>query len=219
MFLALPGPPKPTQSNKTTGQGASPNRNRRDFSMYTIFTALGIWAVLNLLFFFLARHLDARAGNKECRCTIVSNVPGIAILSLFAAYFAGVMTSLSIGASFPTKTIVASSTELASMSSKDSVSGSFFLGCGHINDSTVYQIYVRNADGSASPDRVWADRSTRIVEDNTLNQKGYLKVIQVVRDQSGPRARWATFDSNRVVATWNEFDVPAGTVVQNFSLQ
>jgi hypothetical protein len=188
--------------------------------MYTIFTALAIWAALNLVFLLLARYLDARrAAHVPYQCTIVSNTPGIAIITFFVAYIVGGMIAEGIGDRLPTKTIVVSTTELAAMSSTNSVSGSFFLGCGHIDDSTVYQIYVRNADGSASPERVWAYRSTRIFEDKSLPNKGYLKEIQVVRDQSSPKANWAIVQNNGIVTSWDEFDVPSGTVVQNFSLQ
>ena len=190
--------------------------------MYTIYEVMLIWLVATLTLwtiigirkFFKTRtqQVKGNGGKSDEGGVFIA----LTVISGIIALLVGFAIGNSRGSDLPTKTVVTNVKELAAFRSSDSISGSIFLGCGYIDGIMMYNMYVRNADGSMSPDRVEADPSIRIVEDKSLKNKGYWKVIEVHHDHSVPQAKWALND-DAVVSSYYEFDVPVGTVSQNFS--
>ncbi|HEY9755066.1 MAG TPA: hypothetical protein V6C97_07895 [Oculatellaceae cyanobacterium] len=188
--------------------------------MYTVYTAFSIWASLVVLFAVTAFFRDRRRKRKfDDKSSMLGALPGFAVITFIIAALGGYGQAYDRGEFLPTKTVVGSIRTLVAMRSVDSFSGSIFLGCGTVDGVTVYHLYVRNADGSMSPEQVYASPSVHIVEDKNLRGEGFWRVIQTVRDNSGPRAKWALISDDGVVSSYNEFDVPVGTVVQEFSVK
>ncbi len=188
--------------------------------MYTMYLTLCIWAAGNLLYLLVARWLDSKSRVKRTKSSnSASAAPALAVISAIIFPIIGMAIAWQLADGLPSKTVVTSIKQLAAMRSSDRLTGSIFLGCGNIQGQPVYNIYVRNQDGSMSPDSVWVDSSTRIIEDKNLHDQGFWKVIQVVKDKSGPRANWAIVEDDGVLSSSYEFDVPVGTVIQNFSLK
>lgn len=194
--------------------------------MYTIYEVMLIWLVAILTLwttigirkFFKTRTQQVKGnGGRTSKCDDRGLLIALSVISGIIALLVGYSIANSRESDLPTKTVVTNVKELAAFRSSDSISGSIFLGCGYVEGIMMYNMYVRNADGSMSPDHVEADPSIRLVEDKSLKNKGYWKVIEVRRDRSVPQAKWALADDDDVVSSSYEFDVPVGTVSQNFS--
>jgi hypothetical protein len=189
--------------------------------MYTVYATLGIWAVVVLLFGITVYFVDRRRTKKRGYAKtdgISGGIAGFGFVTFLIALLFGFGTAHDNSYKLPTKTVVGSVKALVAMHSVDGIEGEFFLGCGTIDGATKYHVYVRNADGSMSPDYVYADPSVHIVEDKNLHGQGFWRVIESVRDTSVPAAKWALTDDGSV-ESHDEFDVPVGTVVQNFSVK
>jgi hypothetical protein len=190
--------------------------------MYTVYEVMGIWltsvlvlwiaSLLHKFFKGPVKQVKQDRGRDSGNGIFVA----LTVVSGIIALLVGCGIADSRGDDLPTKTVVSNVKELVAFHSENTVSGSIFLGCGYIDGMVMYNMYIRNSDGSMSPDRVDADPSIRIVEDKSLTNKGYWKTVEVRHDLSVPQAKW-TLNADDVVSSHYEFDVPVGTVEHNFS--
>lgn len=115
----------------------------------------------------------------------------------------------------PQYEIVSRNEVLVSMSTVEGTSGTFVLGTGGINSTTIYRFYVLNGDGSASPEHVSSSQNVRIYEDAASNARGKWTTYSLTRDRSSWLAYFALFNGNDVISR-HEFHVPEGTVLNDF---
>jgi hypothetical protein len=110
------------------------------------------------------------------------------------------------------KTIASVMPKLASLRGSDSLSGSFFLGCGSIGTTPHYVYYQCTKDGGYEYARKRADTGDAFVyeEDRT---DGILEVV-TYRPPAWMRGWLVFWEVNHV---WN-FHIPKGSIQRSFSL-
>ncbi len=119
----------------------------------------------------------------------------------------------------PLKDVVYGPNTLVSMRSSDGISGTFILGSGSINSSPRYNFLLRMNDGSMAPDSVRANGLVRLIEDPSLQNTGFWSTTWREADKASPLYDWAIGTSDRSRIVRQEFRVPVGTVVQQFSVK
>lgn len=107
---------------------------------------------------------------------------------------------------------------LVSMKTSQSVSGTFVLGSGSINNSWEYRFLIRNKDGSLVPYSIPADYRVKLIEDKSLKDEGYWTNIHLDPDPQSLLLPWALFDSKAFKTISNVIRVPAGSIVQKISI-
>jgi len=130
----------------------------------------------------------------------------------------GLFTALALAHFVPVKTARIGAFALVSMRTANSLSGTFIWGTGSIKSATIYRVYVKNVDGSDSPYSLPADPTAAIFEDANLHDRGEWTVTQTGYDSSAPLAKWAINGANEPQIA-NQFHVPKGTVLNEFSAQ
>lgn len=95
-------------------------------------------------------------------------------------------------------------------------SGTFIWATGRFGSTPVYNVLVRNSDGSFTPWSIPADKHVRIVEDNGLNEIGYWRQTIRVVDRSHFLSNWF-FSLDAFKVTVQELRVPKGTIKHSFS--
>lgn len=169
--------------------------------------------IAGALLFFLFVMLSSRctketfAGNFVISC-------GFGV----AGAFVGMLAAFLLGTRVPVKTTRIGTFALVSMRTTGNLSGTFICGTGSVKTSAVYRVYVKNPDGSCTPYTLPADPSASIFEDAGSRDQGQWIVMQTSYDYSAPLAKWAlnVQDEPRIC---NQFHVPKGTVLNDFSAQ
>lgn len=113
--------------------------------------------------------------------------------------------------------------KLASMRTTEAVSGSFsgsfVVASGAISSAMVYNVYMLNADGSVTPQRIPASDKLRIIEDRDLHGTGYWTQAVSRKDTSSVR-NWVIGNADKHTEfVGNELRVPVGTVLHSFAAQ
>ncbi|MBS2010672.1 MAG: hypothetical protein JST01_26720 [Cyanobacteria bacterium SZAS TMP-1] len=120
----------------------------------------------------------------------------------------------------PTHSEVRGPATLAAMRSSDGAGSAFVWARGDASlGETEYHFFVRNADGSFTPGHIAADSRVRIIEQKDLVNVGYWTSVVEVSDLHSPWANWSIGLSHVSSMVRQEFRVPVGTVVQNFSVK
>lgn len=132
----------------------------------------------------------------------------------------GLIAGLVIGGCFvPKHDVVYGPGTLVAMRSSDGVTGTFIWGSGSISSQTTYNFLQKMDDGSMVPGSVPADRLVHLIEDPDLKNVGYWRTTKREADPASPFYQWSigAHDGDRVIR--QEFRVPVGTVVQQFSIK
>jgi hypothetical protein len=177
--------------------------------MYSVYLALVVASVCS---FFWSRRCLRRRGDEPIMAAILGSLFAFLLICLV-----GVIVGEVIDSHIPGKTTERGPFKLVALRSADGVAGSFVYGSGSINGVAYYRVLVQNDDGSMSPYEVVADSTTRITESHDLQNEGTWTQTVVAKDYSTPLGNWAIgqdFDK-----TSNRFVVPAGSVVQSFSVR
>ena len=117
------------------------------------------------------------------------------------------------GLIFPTKTVAKGTNKLKALRIESGVHGSFFLGTGFIEGEQHYFFYKQNEDGSVSPDKVEADSSVKIFEEERTDAE----LVWYDANFTSPLAWIFGFPAlNGKTAT--EIHVPNGSVKTGYNL-
>jgi len=108
---------------------------------------------------------------------------------------------------------------LVAMRSSDGLNGAFIWGSGSFTTRTFYHFFMRNDDGSMTPGGIEASSIVHIVEDPGLMSEGSWTTHKLEMDLSSPLANWCICHNTYAAIASQEFHVPVGTVLHNFSLQ
>lgn len=133
------------------------------------------------------------------------------VASLFGFYHFPVFRT--IGAPY-----TISETSIFSLETGSAVSGSFFLGCGNINDNTYYYYYSLSPNGGYALKRIETDRST-IFMDVIGTQSPYIKEVGM-QSISCSDSMTDTECISKYSYQFNsvyEVHVPLGTIVQKYN--
>jgi hypothetical protein len=139
---------------------------------------------------------------------------GQSALTIFCFSFCALVASLVINEYLPDKIVRGGPFDLVAMRSADGIDGNFVWGTGSINGEQLYNVMVKNDDGSLSPFHVRADSTVRIVEDSSLHGEGKWYQTTITHDYSAAMGKWALGEND--ARYLNKFVVPVGTVVQQF---
>lgn len=160
------------------------------------------------------------AGNALINCKQEKKSNRRAVEFSVIACIVGFFAALFNADRVPSKIVTDGPLTLVAVRSSDSVSGTFVWGTGTINGELVYNVYVKNADGSMTPYRIPGDNSVRIIEDPSLSNTGTWEQMVKVPDLSSEWARWTIFPSvRRRRVAGNVLKVPVGTVRQTFEVK
>lgn len=174
--------------------------------MYTILLIATIGTVLG--FFIASNGIGAK---------LVGLAAGLFIGCFVGTFVADVVTSNFV----PRKEVTYGPATLVSMRTSDGISGAFIWGSGQFGSSSSYNFMMKLDNGNLTPRSVTADSLVQIREDASLTNVGYWRTIKSEPDFNSPLAPWAiglSKERNKVILR-QEFDVPAGTVVQAFKVQ
>jgi len=134
--------------------------------------------------------------------------------------FIGMLLSIFIGSQFSyTENYVASNITLASVRTTEGVEGAFIFGSGRIGDVERLSYFYVNKSGSLSPGSVKADERVHVVQDPSLFNEGFLRTIKRRREASLWVRCFGLFEQDRDPVVEQNFRVPVGTVMGNFSLK
>ena len=143
-----------------------------------------------------------------------------AILGSFIGAIVGVLVAaLVICYMVPTRDLVYGPAKLVAMRSSDGISGTFVWGTGGIGSRTTYNFLQLTDDGSMVPGSVIANSLVHLTEDPALKNVGYWTTTIREADPTSALYPWATDPSHRRVTLRQDFRVPVGTVVQQFSVK
>ena len=168
-------------------------------------------AAIGLVIGLIIASLGKRESGKYLLNTILGTIIG-AVVGLFAALTV-------ICYMLPMKDVVYGPAKLVAMRSSDGISGTFVWGSGSIGNRTTYNFLQRMEDGSMVPGSVPADDRVHLIEDPELKDTGFWRTTFVTADTTSPLYNWATFTRDRAYILRQEFRVPVGTVVQQFSIE
>lgn len=175
--------------------------------MYSIYT----FAALGLIVGIIGSCIGTREWGKTFFCTLIGTVIGAVV---------GLMLGLIVFASLvPKVDVVYGPGTLVAMRSSDGVSGTFVWGSGSFGNSVSYNFLQKMDDGSMSPRSVPADNLVALIEDPELKNIGYWRTTIREADKKSALYKWSigANDGNRTIR--QEFRVPVGTVVQQFSIK
>lgn len=131
----------------------------------------------------------------------------------------GLLTAIIICTLVPTRDVVYGPGKLVAMQSSEGVTGTFVWGFGNIGNRTSYNFMQRMEDGSMVPASVPADGLVHLIEDPELKNVGFWSTTMREADPTSRLYDWAIGASNRTTIVRQEFRVPVGTVVQQFSIK
>ena len=134
--------------------------------------------------------------------------------TVFACVTLFFFISLIGGKCVPRNWVEINEIELYALSDTSITSGSFFLGCGDINSEPHYIYYKKDGNGFMYG-QVSAYKS-RIYEDETLKNRGFIKVFsQKFADPTHRRF----FDEDSIkIRRFYEIHIPKGSLERNFKL-
>lgn len=175
--------------------------------MYSIYTL----AALGLLVGIVCSCCGKRDMGKTIFWLIIDPFIG-AVVGLFVGLI--VFSSL-----VPMKDVVYGPGTLVAMRSSDGVSGTFVWGSGSIGSSVTYNFLQKMDDGSMSPRSVPANDLVALIEDPELKNTGFWRTTINEVDKTSALYKWSIGASDRNRTVRQEFRVPVGTVVQQFSIK
>lgn len=148
--------------------------------------------------------------------SIVASLVGLVIGGLF-----GIMLASGIGVSGAKVQKVLGPATLVSIRSSDGVNGAFIWGSGSIGSETSYNFMLKLDDGSLTPRKVPSDSLVFFIQDPELKDVGYWRTTIELDDLTSPACtNWSWGICSGFQKTIRqEFRVPAGTIVEQFSVK
>lgn len=142
---------------------------------------------------------------------------GVKFLAAFAGgglgFVLGLFVGMICGQMMPHIERVLGPATIVAMQGGNGVSGAFVLGTGNFDTFHHYTFYLKNENGSVSPQVLSADRSVQIFQDENLKETGTWQSIELICDPASSLRSWALCDS-RIIR--QELRVPVGTVQHDF---
>ncbi len=176
--------------------------------MYTIilFTVLGLAGGL----------IRARYDGTEK----ISNYTRYSFNGMCAGCSIGMLTAIVlVRLLVPMQNVVSEPITLAAMRNQDGISASFIFGSGSINSVNTYNFLQRTKDGSMVPGSVPANGLVHLIEDPELKNTGSWSTTISKPDKSSPLYPWSFGAEGRAHTVRQEFRVPVGTFVQQFTIK
>ncbi len=170
--------------------------------MYTVLICLAL-AALFVLILAIGEFKDSGLSGDG----LVMSIFGLIFAEMMAG-FIGMLLALFLSL-FAPKVNVKEEIKLVAFRDGVSVTGSFFLGCGSVDDKDVYLYYTQRSDGAIRKGRI-ENRSPLIYEENRTD--GVLEKHHQVIDPNSRWRFWTFYDGD----TTYIFRVPKGTVVRQF---
>jgi hypothetical protein len=137
----------------------------------------------------------------------------------FLGGFVGMFLALIVGNWVPMHNVEYGPATLVAVNSSNGMTGTFVWGSGSVNSQTSYNFMKRNDDGSLTPGQIPANDYVRIIEDKDLKDVGYWMSTYREVDTSSALYNWSLAAEDRNKLVKQELRVPAGTVVQGFSIK
>jgi len=138
------------------------------------------------------------------------------LYAMFGA-IAGIVLVMILGEIAPVREVTSKPIELVSMRSVDGSVGTFVLGSGGVDTETSLHFYYRDTDGTMVPGSVPADDTVHITEDQNLKNVGYWDTVNLEYNVSPAFAKWLPRRPLSATPVRQEFRVPVGSVVHDFS--
>ena len=104
-------------------------------------------------------------------------------------------------------------TQIYSLRTNELISGSFSLGCGSINDESYYIYYTQDSDGAYSINRLKASECKIYMDRDSGGQ--LVKVWGKLNDENLHK-NWGWME---VIFSHNEFHLPHGSLIQEYSVR
>lgn len=175
--------------------------------MYTVLACLALGALLVLI---LAIGGLKNNGWGFSGDVIFGGIFGLLfaeLISLFAGIFLALLLSV-----FAPRVDAKKEVKLVAFRDGTTMNGSFFLGCGSIENKDVYLYYSQRADGAILKGRVETDsrRPPLIYEEKRTDG-----VLEIHHQELDPNSKWHLWALDSVSNSY-VFRVPKGTVVRQF---
>ena len=136
-----------------------------------------------------------------------------------AGTITGALVAFVLGTWVPKHDVTYGPATLVAVSSANGTAGTFVWGTGSVNSQVFYNFMQRNTDGSLTPGQIPANHFVRIIEDKDLKDVGSWQSTFSEMDKSSFLYNWALPASDQDELVKHELRVPAGTVVQGFSIK
>jgi hypothetical protein len=107
---------------------------------------------------------------------------------------------------------------LVAMRRLDCLEGTFLLGSGSIHSQSSYSFLQLQDDGSVVPRSVPVNRLVHLTEDPQLQNIGYWSTIWEEVDSTHWLSKWACGASERNRIVRQDFRVPRGTILHQFTI-
>ncbi len=169
---------------------------------------MGLVALVFVLAFIIFLVKLSRDGNHSLGDKLFSCL----MVAIFASMFS-MFVSLGGMAACDKEWKQVGQAELVSISSGSQVSGSFFIGCGTIDEKGVYYFFKKTDDGGFVKDYVPSDGSVIYEEDRT---DGRMEVYK--KRLTNDIARFL-FQMDGHMNIKNKIYVPKGSIVKQFELE
>lgn len=147
--------------------------------------------------------------------SIIGKIFG-ALSGMFIGFFIGALVWISIGSIIgiflPTHYIVRETTNIVAFEDNSEVNGSFFLGCGKVNENTVYR-YIIDTDNGKRVKELEENRDTAIyIKECSDSPKIEYKVLDFINQNNYWFA--CPFLSKEIIT----FHIPEGSVTNEFNV-
>ncbi|MFA7339864.1 MAG: hypothetical protein WC028_23980 [Candidatus Obscuribacterales bacterium] len=151
--------------------------------------------------------------------SFIAGIFGAIVGALIGAVVGLIVACTIISELVPMKNVVSKSIKLVAMRSSDGISGTFIWGSGAMSNRTTYNFMQLVEDGSMVPGWLPANHLVHLIEDAELKNTGSWCTTTREADKTSSLYRWAIGSSDRTETVRQEFRVPVGTVVQQFSVK
>jgi len=132
------------------------------------------------------------------------------LLGLMTGAFLGFLISLLIA--IPAGPPKIERQEIIALNDNLTVSGSFFLGCGHIEEDMYYFYMVQDSDGGCRMQKIKVNDTVYVYEDNS-------GVPYIEKTWRTSRLRpWFTFDWYADYPQRVEIHIPRGSIIQRYTV-
>ena len=140
--------------------------------------------------------------------------------------FCGAGVGLAFGASLavaladvvPLREVARGPVVLVAMRRSDGTAGTFLLGSGTISSRSSYNFLKLLDNGSMVPCSVPVNNLVRLIEDPQLENVGYWSTVFAEADPTSKFFKWAINTGERTHIVRQEFRVPKGTVIHQFTI-
>lgn len=134
--------------------------------------------------------------------------------------FIGSNVGIYLSTYVPYKEVTYGPIPLAAARTSDGVKGAFTRGSGNNGTQAVYQVLLKDNNGTPSLYTITVDNPVEIFEDSPSEQEGTWTIVKREKDWTAPVAKWALGRSvDQSVIIKQELHVPKGSIVQSFSQQ